>query len=80
MSELQTVILEHWHRGKLGERGRREFNVIKRTPTQLILKMAGYTVRMRLKDGFPVGVGPKDHERVECWRIPADVLEKIRIV
>jgi hypothetical protein len=78
VSEARYVTLEHWHRGKVGARGREEFLIVRKTATQLIFKMGGYTVRMRLKDGFPVGVGPKDRETVECWRIPVDELEKVK--
>lgn len=69
-----SVVLEHWYRGVVGERGRTTVAVKAVSKTQLTARMGGYDVKFRLKDGFPVGVGPKDRATTECFRIPEDVL------
>jgi hypothetical protein len=76
VSDKRLVTLEHWHRGKVGERGRLVYQVIRQTKTQLLVYMGGYTVRLRLKDGFPTDCS-LDRTRLECMYIPPDVLKEV---
>lgn len=76
--ELGEATLEHWHRGKLGSGGRRSYEVLKVTKTQVHVSMGGSRVRLRIKDGFPVGIYPSQHGTIECMKLADDELPRFR--